>query len=201
MDNYHSRRAGWSRRSLMYYTDFAEIPNSYSLILADPPWPYKDRMSGHSFSLDHEYPTMKLDDIKALAVGSIAAKDSALLMWAVSPQLDDAMDVMEAWGFKYVTVAFVWSKLTSTGKKVSNLGRWTMGNVELCLLGRRGKIQRQAKNVKQLIEAERTKHSRKPDEIYGRIDDLFGPVSRIELFARGQVAGWDGFGNEPQYNP
>lgn len=185
----------------MYYTDFNEIPQGkYELILADPPWPYKDKMKGHSFSLDHEYQTQPLKWIKELPVSSIASPNSAILMWAVSPQLDDAMDVMKAWGFKYVTVAFVWSKLTSTGKKVSNLGRWTMGNVELCLLGRRGKIQREVKNVKQLIEAERTKHSRKPDEIFDRTDQLFGDVPRIELFARGEHDGWDQFGNERTFN-
>jgi N6-adenosine-specific RNA methylase IME4 len=184
----------------MYYTDWADIPaNQYQLVLADPPWPFKDQMKGHSFSLDHEYQTQPLEWIKALPVRNITTKDSALLLWVVSPQLDDGIDVLKAWGFKYVTVAFVWSKLTSKGKKVSNLGRWTMGNVELCLLGRKGKIGRACKNVKQLIEAERTAHSHKPDELRARAATLFGDVSRIELFARGASDGWDQFGDTPTY--
>lgn len=185
----------------MYYEDWNNIPhNHYQLIYADPPWPYKDQMRGHSFSLDHEYPTMRLADIKALPVASIAAPDAALLMWVVSPQLNDGLDVMKAWGFKYVTVAFVWSKLTSTGKKVSNLGRWTMGNVELCVLGRRGRIARERRDIKQLVEAERTTHSRKPDEVRHRAEVLFGNIPRIELFARGISEGWDQFGNEPGWS-
>lgn len=182
----------------MYFQDWKDIPaNHYNLVLCDAPWPYKDKMSGHSFSLDHEYKTMNLKDIKALPVGDIAAKDAALLMWAVSPQLDDAIEVMEAWGFKYVTVAFVWSKLSKHGKRIANLGRWTMGNVELCLLGRQGKIGRVKKNVRQFVEAERTVHSRKPDDVRLRAEELFGDVKRIELFARGDAEGWDQFGNTP----
>jgi N6-adenosine-specific RNA methylase IME4 len=184
----------------MYYEQWEDIPaNAYQLIYADPPWPYRDKMAGHSFSLDHEYETQPLRWIESRPIGSIAARDSALLLWVPSPMLDDGLRVMEAWGYKYVTVAFVWSKLTSTGKRVSNLGRWTMGNVELCLLGRRGKIQRACKNVKQLVEAVRTVHSRKPDDVRLRAEELFGNVKRIELFARGVSEGWDQFGDTPVF--
>ena len=103
---------------------------------------------------------------------------------------------MKAWGFKFVTVAFVWSKHTANGKKVANLGRWTMGNVEICLLGRKGKPQRVCKNIRQLVEAERFRHSAKPEEVRKRIVDLMGDVSRIELFARQKTEGWDVWGNE-----
>ena len=103
---------------------------------------------------------------------------------------------MQAWGFKYKTVAFCWSKHTKNGKKVKNLGRWTMGNVELCLLGVKGKPKRQVKNVYQLVEAERTKHSKKPDEVRKRIVQLMGELPRVELFAREKTPGWDVWGNE-----
>ena len=103
---------------------------------------------------------------------------------------------MKDWGFKYKTLAFCWSKHTKNGKKVSNLGRWTMGNVELCLLGVRGKPKRKIKNIKQLVEAERTKHSKKPEEVRNRIVKLMGDIPRIELFARQKTEGWDVWGNE-----
>lgn len=156
----------------------------YQIIYADPPWAYNDKMSGHSFSLDHEYKTQSKNWIADLDVASIADKDCVLFLWAVSPQLPEALEIMKAWGFKYITVAFVWSKHTKNKIKVSNLGRWTMGNVEVCLLGRRGKPQRISKNIKQLVEAERTIHSKKPEEVRNRIVSLMGGVSRIELFAR-----------------
>jgi len=169
----------------------------YQIIYADPPWSYNDKMSGHSFSLDHEYVTQSKNWIANLNVrGGVADSDCVLFLWAVSPLLPEAFEVMKAWGFKYKTVAFCWSKETKNGKKVSNLGRWTMGNVELCLLGVKGKPKRQTRNVKQLVIAERTKHSKKPDEVRKRIVELMGDLPRIELFAREKVEGWDVWGNE-----
>jgi len=170
----------------------------YSIIYADPPWAYNDKMSGHSFSLDHEYETQSKDWIANLPVGSISDDNSVLFLWAVSPQLPEALQVMKAWGFKYTTVAFCWSKRTIGNKEVSNLGRWTMGNVELCLLGVKGKpnSMRLDKSIKQLVVAERTKHSKKPAEVRKRIEQLFGERTRIELFAREKTEGWDVWGNE-----
>lgn len=174
------------------------MDKKYKIIYADPPWAYNDKMAGHSFSLDHEYETQSKDWIAKLPVGSIADDNSVLFLWAVSPQLPEALQVMKAWGFKYTTVAFCWSKKTVNGKEVSNLGRWTMGNVELCLLGVKGKPNglRLDKSVKQLVVAERTKHSKKPDEVRRRIVQLFGDIPRIELFAREKPEGWDVWGNE-----
>lgn len=82
----------------------------YKIIYADPPWSYDDKMTGHSFSLDHQYETQGLEWIKSLPVGSIADKDCVLFLWAVSPLMPEALQVIESWGFKYKTIAFVWSK-------------------------------------------------------------------------------------------
>lgn len=182
----------------MYYTDFSQVPRGhYYVVLADPPWAYGDKMTGHSFSLDHEYQTQPKKWIESLPVQQIAAASSTLLLWVPSPLLPDGLAVMRAWGFKFKTVAFVWSKRTTLGKEVANLGRWTMGNVELCLLGTRGRPQRVARNVRQLIVAERRRHSAKPEEAACRIERLFGTAPRVELFARTAREGWDQFGNEP----
>jgi len=169
----------------------------YQIIYADPPWSYNDKMSGHSFSLDHEYKTQSKNWIANLPVrGVLADKNCVLFLWVVSPLLPECLEVMKAWGFKYKTLAFCWNKQTKNGKWVSNLGRWTMGNVELCLLGVKGKNQRICKNIKQLVIAERTKHSKKPDEVRKRIVELMGDLPRIELFARQKTEGWDVWGNE-----
>jgi site-specific DNA-methyltransferase (adenine-specific) len=178
------------------------FPNKkYQIVYADPPWSYKDKMHGHSFSLDHEYKTQSQQWIARLPVREIAEKDSVLFLWAVSPLLDEAIGVMNDWGFKYKTLAFCWSKETRNRKKVSNLGRWTMGNVELCLLGVKGKPRRVCRNVKQLVIAERTRHSAKPNEVRRRIVELMGDLPRIELFARQRVEGWDAWGDEVDSAP
>lgn len=168
--------------------------SKYQVIYADPPWSYNDKMSGHSFSLDHEYETQSKNWIANLPVKGIIEKDAVLFLWAVSPQIPEAIDVMKSWGFKFKTLAFCWSKTRANGKLVINLGRWTMGNVELCLLGVKGHPKRQVKNIKQLVVAERTLHSKKPDEVRNRIVELMGDVPRIELFARQKALGWDVWG-------
>jgi N6-adenosine-specific RNA methylase IME4 len=178
----------------------------YAVIYADPPWAYGDKGFGKrptdgsvkgSFAPEAgRYGTMLLEDIVALPVATIAAKDSALLLWATSPLLPEAMQVMSAWGFKFKTVAFCWSKITSTGKEVANLGQWTMGNVEICLLGTKGSPKRLDRTVRQLVTSARTEHSKKPEEVADRIVRIFGDVPRIELFARRALPGWDCWGNE-----
>ena len=168
----------------------------YNIIYADPAWSYNDKMQGISLGADFHYPTQGTQWIKSLPVNEICKKDSVLFMWAVSPLLPEAIDVINAWNFKYKTIAFCWSKLTKNKKRVSNLGRWTMGNIELCLLATKGKPKRIIKNVKQFIECDRTAHSKKPDEIRDRIVYLMGDLPRIELFARQKTDGWDCWGNE-----
>jgi site-specific DNA-methyltransferase (adenine-specific) len=177
----------------------------YKIIYADSPWSYNDKMSGHSFSLDHEYETQDLEWIKNLPVKDIADKDSVLFMWAVSPMLPEAIEVMKCWGYSYKTLAFCWNKLSKDGKWIHNLGRWTMGNVELCLLGVKGHPKRICTNVKQLVVALRGRHSAKPDVVRERIVELMGDLPRIELFARGdkevdmlgysKFKNWDTWGN------
>jgi N6-adenosine-specific RNA methylase IME4 len=103
---------------------------------------------------------------------------------------------MPLWGYSFKTVAFCWSKITVNGKEVANLGQWTMGNVELCLLGTRGSPKRAARGVRQLVTAERTIHSRKPADVRRRIEILFGNVPRLELFAREAADGWHRWGLE-----
>ena len=170
---------------------------TYSIILADPAWSYQNsqhRGSGDQLTgaaRDH-YPTMSVKEIAALPVESIAADDALLFMWTTGPLLADAVLVGASWGFAYATVAFVWEK----GRL--NPGSYTMSSTELCLVFRRGRIPkpRGARNVRQLIEAPRGRHSEKPAEARRRIEEMFPSQSKIELFARERVEGWDAWGNE-----
>ena len=168
----------------------------YQIIYADPPWSYDDKMSGHSFSLDHEYETQSKDWIKTLPIQEICDKDCVLFLWMVSPLLDEGIETLKAWGFEYVTLAFCWIKETPLGLQIKNLGRWTMGGVELVLLGRKGHPKRVRNNVLQTVFDIRTSHSKKPHEVRARIVDLMGDLPRIELFARYKSEGWDVWGNE-----
>lgn len=77
------------------------------------------------------------------------------------------------------------------------LGHHTRGNVELVLLGQRGRgLDRVDRAVRQVVLAPRGEHSAKPEEVQDRIERLYGERRRLEMFARRPRAGWDLFGNQ-----
>lgn len=128
---------------------------------------------------------------------NLADTDCTLFMWTTIPFLKQSFQVIEAWGFEYKTVAFVWIK---QNRKADTLfwgtGYWTRANSELCLLATRGNPKRESASVHQVIVSHIEKHSKKPDEARRRIIELMGDVPRIELFAREKYDGWDAWGNE-----
>ena len=102
---------------------------------------------------------------------------------------------MESWDFTYKTVGFTWVKTNKSEGYFTGMGYWTRSNPEMCLLGTRGKPKRLDMSVKQLVVSQRREHSRKPDEVYDRIEKMLeGPY--LEMFARNTRQGWDNFGNE-----
>lgn len=167
----------------------------YTVLYADPPWRYRNKPNGRS--PESHYPTMKTEDICALPVQALAAEDCALFLWVTMPMLFEAQRVLDAWGFRYKTVAFVWVKQNRKGTGIFwGMGYWTRANAELCLLATKGRPQRRAKNIHQVIISPVEEHSKKPEEARRRIEALLGDVPRLELFARRPSPGWDVWGNE-----
>ena len=82
----------------------------YEIIYADPPWSYNDTLGGNAKMGAMPYDTMTQDEINALPLKEITAKDCILFMWATMPKLQEALDTIRAWGFKYKTCAFCWVK-------------------------------------------------------------------------------------------
>ena len=166
--------------------------NKYKIIYADPPWLYQRPMK------KFPYPMMDIESLKSIPVNEIADKDCVLFMWITYPQLDQAFEIIDAWGFKYKTNAFTWIKTYDSGKLYFGLGHYTRSNPEICLLSIKGNIHkyRKSKKVEQVLISPIGKHSQKPPEIRDRIVELFGDLPRIELFARQRVLGWDSLGNE-----
>lgn len=183
----------------------------YNIIYADPPWHYSGGIRSSKRGEDGKYLFYTPDTtvgrayktqpdqwIADLAVGDMAAEDAVLFLWTTDSHLPTALKVIEAWGFTYRTVGFVWNKKEKSGKQVCYFGKWTMKGTELCLLAARGKGHALIKShkVRQLVEAERRGHSQKPPEVRDRIMELLGDIPRIELFAREKAEGWDSWGDE-----
>lgn len=172
----------------------------YRVILADPPWSYRN--NGVEGAALAQYSTMTTDGIAALPVAELADDNAVLLMWFTWPTLPDALKIMQAWGFEYVT-GFPWIKLqsppiTDFWGEVNmfpfyGIGFWVRGCSEPILVARKGKPPLPDYDFLGLI-SEKMHHSRKPDNIYHYAESMPGPY--LELFARRRRPGWDVFGNQ-----
>ena len=140
---------------------------------------------------------MELEQITALPVKELADKDAILFLWTTLPIIQEALQVIKAWGFEYKITAFVWVKLARHSNGIFwGLGYWTRSNVEICMLATKGHPKRVAKSIHQVIISHVEEHSKKPAEARRRIEALMGDVPKIELFARRPARGWDVWGNE-----
>ena len=177
-------------------TVLPEITGGFGAILADPPWHWRARSSkGEGRSAKRHYNVMSLDEIAALPIGALAADDAALFLWAIDPMLPQALEVIDAWGFTFKTVAFTWAKSNAAGRFPIGCGYWTRSNPEMCLFATRGRPKRIARDVRQLVISPRRAHSQKPDEVRTSIERLVaGPY--LEIFARERAPGWSSWGNE-----
>ncbi|MFA4974890.1 MAG: MT-A70 family methyltransferase [bacterium] len=160
----------------------------YSVILADPPWRYEFSETG-TREIENQYPTMDLEEIKALKVP--AADDAILLLWTTAPKLEESLEVLNAWGFTYRTCA-IWDK------EKKGMGYWFRIQHELLLVGIKGnfKTPDPENRFDSVIRSPREGHSEKPACVYTMIERMFPEQSRIELFARTNREGWAAWGNE-----
>ena len=96
----------------------------YQVIYADPPWAYRVwSKKGNGRSAESHYPTMSIEEIADLPVKKLADENCALFLWVTFPLLKEIWKVIDAWGFTYKSVAFVWIK---QNKKADSLF-WGMG--------------------------------------------------------------------------
>lgn len=171
-------------------------PGKYGVILADPPWRWSPwGEEGMAKAVENTYPTMTLDDVKALPVASIAHDDSVLFLWIRNDMIEEAIDVVRAWGFRCKS-SIIWRKpRLGTGYHVrtchEQLLLCTRGNPPGCPPGRQ---------VASVVDAPVGRHSEKPEEFYRIIESYYPALTKVELFQRdkgeGARPGWAVWGNE-----
>ena len=191
----------------------------FKTLLFYPPWPWMARSEkGMGKSPEAHYNTMSIDDIAAIPVSALAAKDCALFVWCTWPLMPEWHHVIKAWGFEYAGLAWEWLKFNpETGKYAFGPGYGTRKNVEPCLMATLGNPSLRkpteffgdiadpegVRSVRDFMEhcplghirAPRQQHSAKPDEQYNRIETLFdGPY--CEVFARRPRKGWTVIGDQ-----
>ena len=171
-------------------------PHRFGTILVDPPWNYADTSRGEKLRgySDQHYAPLSTTDLCALPVGELAQDASVLLLWTTMPFLPDALRIIDAWDFTYVT-ALSWVKAGPDPKNGTvgyGVGYWFRGATELILVGKRKKSYRS--QYVGLISPG-LKHSRKPESIYEVAETTY-PGRRLEMFARRTRPGWTSLGNE-----
>lgn len=173
----------------------------YQVIYADPPWSYKwmdnapvltpVKSGKNTLAPNYYYDTMGLDEIKNLPIQDISEKNCVLFLWTTNPMLREGLEVMESWGFNYITT-ITWYKTNSKG-----MGYWFRGFTEHLLFGKKGKVKSFRSMAPNIQEHKFTKHSEKPDLFRKLIEDAtIGLNPKIELFSRKRYEGWDAWGDE-----
>jgi Transcriptional activator, adenine-specific DNA methyltransferase len=180
-------------------TPLPKIVGGFRTILADPPWRFTNRtgkVAPEHRRLDR-YSTMSLDEIKRMEVKDIAASNAHLYLWVPNALLPEGLEVMNAWGFRYVS-NIVWAKRRKDGGPDGRGVGFYFRNVsELILFGVRGSMRTlaPARSQVNMIETRKREHSRKPDEQYDLIESC-SPGPFLELFARYPRTGWTVWGDE-----
>ena len=149
------------------------------------------------------YPTMDLDEIKALPIDELAEDRAHLYLWVPNALLAEGLEVMKAWGFTYKG-NIVWYKTRiDGGPDGRGVGFYFRNVTEILLFGVRGKNIRTLKPGRtqvNIIATRKREHSRKPDEQY-KIIEACSPGPFVELFARSKRDGWAQWGNDLESYP
>lgn len=175
------------------------VEGGFRTILADPPWRFANRTG--KVAPEHRrlgrYSTMSLDEIKALPVGDATAESAHLYLWVPNALLPEGIEVLQAWGFRYVS-NIIWAKRRKDGGPDGRgVGFYFRNVTEPILFGVKGSMRTLApgRSTVNMIETRKREHSRKPDEQYGLIESC-SPGPYLEMFARYARPGWSVWGNE-----
>ena len=182
-------------------TDMIPLPDKkYNIIYADPPWNIggyiKETKKGmNDYRLPYE--TMTSSAITNLPVYKITADDAILFMWVVDAKIPVISEIMNVWGFDFKCLGFIWyKKAKTTNGSNAPYSQFTRRSCEYCFIGTHGKSLIKKHNVNQLVSIPKKLHSSKPAAFRTLITDLCGDLSRIELFSRENIEGWDSWGAE-----
>ena len=175
------------------------VDGGFQTILADPPWRFQNRTG--KVAPEHKrlgrYGTMSLDEIKALPVDTVTAPNAHLYLWVPNALLPEGIEVMRAWGFRYVSNV-IWAKRRKDGGPDGRgVGFYFRNVTEPILFGVKGSMRTlaPARSQVNMIETRKREHSRKPDEQYQLIESC-SPGPYLEMFARYPQPGWHVWGDE-----
>lgn len=167
----------------------------FKVIVADPPWRFRDQLPGPKRGAAKHYSTLGLEEIARFDLPPLAG-DCVLFLWRVASMPVEALAVVEEWGFEPKS-EIVWVKTTSAGAPHLRIGmgRTVRNAHETCIVATRGRPVRRSASVPSVLFAPRWRHSAKPEAFFDLVEALY-PGPYVELFARRVRPGWTALGNE-----
>lgn len=169
--------------------DIIKSKAKFATIVIDPPWDWGDEGDQDQMGRSRpDYATMSKEQLMALPVGTLADDDCHLYMWITNRSLPKGFDLIQAWGFRYIT-AITWAK-PSFG-----MGNYFRGQTEQILFAVKGSQPLKRKDVGTLFTAPRgpNGHSSKPVEFYDLVESC-SPGPFLEMFSRHNRDGWTAWG-------
>lgn len=165
------------------------------VLVADPPWLFKDQLPGRGRGAAKHYSLMAVGDIATYPLPSLS-ESAVLFLWRVAAMVEEAYAVARAWGF-VPKAELVWCKVTKDGRPRIGMGHYVRGAHETCIIAVRGSCTSADRSVPSVFHARRPReHSAKPDEFFEIVEQLYPDGPRCELFARKRRPGWLQFGLE-----
>lgn len=171
----------------------------YDVVLADPPWSYYK--STHTHSVDNHYKTMTPDELKLFPWMDYVG--NTLFMWATSPKLEEAIALGTGIGLHFRGVSFVWVKTKKDGTLMGAMGvrpsivKPTAEFVLAFSKAKRGRpLPLSSESIRNVVAAPVSTHSRKPDAVHERLEQMYPTATKCELFARRTRVGWTTIGDE-----
>ena len=184
----------------------AKMPKQISdVVHADVPIGFNDK--GGRGAAENHYSTMTPEELGEL---EIPIADNAVCFFWMSPSIAFSeipveykvgnkslminipvyKYILNKWGFTIIKGAYAWDK-----EKIG-VGTWMRNQHEICFIGIKGTMPAPAVAFSSIIREKRTQHSKKPEEIFKRIEAMFPGRNYLGLFERKARKGWKVFGNE-----
>lgn len=169
-----------------------EFVGLYDVVVIDPPWPMEkiERECSPNQVRSLDYPVMTEDELKNFKLP--LANDCHVWLWTTHKFMPMAFRLLDYWQLKYVC-CFTWHK--NGAFQPFGLPQY---NCEFALYARNGTPKFiDTKDFKVCFNAERGRHSEKPEEFYEVVNRVTSG-RRVDIFNRREIKGFDRYGNEVQ---
>ena len=162
-------------------------------LVADPAWVRNQNSNKGYGGAGNHYDLMTTQRIKDMPVADLMDENAHLYLWVTNSNIDEGLEVVKAWGFRYITV-FHWIK------PKMGVGNYLRNASESCIFAVRGKLPPKCRTQINWLIGYPTKHSEKPRE-FTSIVERVSPGPYLELFCRRRPASnekWYCWGNETE---